>query len=289
MPRCPMARFRLHRLQLHKETGVGARALEFTILCAVRTGDVLGPSPMLWSHVDLERRYGRSQKPKTAPNTGCRWPTRQWPCSKRCGRCAIAPTSSSAATTRSCCGHLTAWARGERDHARLPRNPQDMGVRVHLLRPRCVESVPDPYHQRQAGAGLSPRRLSGKAGPPDDRVGSFLRRLRRAAWVVHSGLAARLNKLGLVRVIAGRGPDPSSTRKGASTMANPTYPKGFPAHLATNFRWMVSNGRSAAQVCEILTMVLRHREIKTVPPLPDGWRLLPVGGEQNRGGGRHHL
>ena len=62
-------------------------------------------------------------------------------------------------------------------------------------------------------------------------------------------------------------------------MANPTYPKGFPAHLATNFRWMVSNGRSAAQVCEILTMVLRHREIKTVPPLPDGWRLLPVGGE----------
>ena len=42
---------------------------------------------------------------------------------------------------------------------------------------------------------------------------------------------------------------------------------------------MVSNGRSAAQVCEILTMVLRHREIKTVPPLPDGWRLLPVGGE----------
>ena len=51
-------------VRLHKETGVGARALEFTILCAVRTGDVLGPSPMLWSHVDLERRLWTIPKTK---------------------------------------------------------------------------------------------------------------------------------------------------------------------------------------------------------------------------------
>ena len=66
-------------------------------------------------------------------------------------------------------------------------------------------------------------------------------------------------------------------------MTNPTYPnmKGFPGPglLATSLRWMVSNGRSAAQVCEILTIMLRNRDIETVPLLPDGWRLLPVGGE----------
>ena len=52
------------RGQLHKESGHGGRALEFTILCSVRTGDVLGPSPMLWSHVDLERRLWTIPKTK---------------------------------------------------------------------------------------------------------------------------------------------------------------------------------------------------------------------------------
>ena len=42
--------------QLRKEQGPGARALEFLILCAVRTGDVIGSSPMLWSHLDLDAR-----------------------------------------------------------------------------------------------------------------------------------------------------------------------------------------------------------------------------------------
>jgi integrase len=44
--------------ELRKQGGVAARALEFTILCAVRTGDVIGSNrddapPMRWSHVDL--------------------------------------------------------------------------------------------------------------------------------------------------------------------------------------------------------------------------------------------
>jgi len=107
---------------------------------------------------------------------------------------------------------------------------------------------------------------------------------------VHSGLDARLNKLGLVRVIAGRGPDPIINAKGASTMTKPTYPNMKPAHLATSFSVDGEQRQICYPVLRILTMVLRNRDIKTVPPLPDGWRLLPVGGEpQNRGGGRHRL
>jgi integrase len=45
--------------ELRAQNGVAARALEFTILCAVRTGDVIGSDrddapPMRWSHVDLD-------------------------------------------------------------------------------------------------------------------------------------------------------------------------------------------------------------------------------------------
>lgn len=47
--------------QLRQREGVAARCLEFTILCANRTGDVIGSKredrpPMKWQHVDLDAR-----------------------------------------------------------------------------------------------------------------------------------------------------------------------------------------------------------------------------------------
>jgi integrase len=56
--------------QLRQQQGVAARALEFTVLCAVRTADVIGANradapPMLWSHVDLRNRLWTIPKTKT--------------------------------------------------------------------------------------------------------------------------------------------------------------------------------------------------------------------------------
>jgi cytochrome P450 len=57
-------------LMLREQQGIAARALEFLILTAVRTGDIIGndrddASPMRWQHVDLKTQIWTIPKTKT--------------------------------------------------------------------------------------------------------------------------------------------------------------------------------------------------------------------------------
>ncbi len=57
-------------VSLREQGGMAARALEFTILTAVRTGDVIGQKrtdapPMMWQHVDLAARVWTIPRTKT--------------------------------------------------------------------------------------------------------------------------------------------------------------------------------------------------------------------------------
>jgi integrase len=69
-PALPYAGLPEFMTMLRRQAGVAARALEFTILCAVRTGDVVGGErddkpPMLWPHVDLNTRVWTIPSTKT--------------------------------------------------------------------------------------------------------------------------------------------------------------------------------------------------------------------------------
>src|SRR5262249_27863068 len=60
-PALPYAEIGGFMLDLASREGVAARALTLTILCAVRTGDIIGSNrddkpPMKWSHVDFGER-----------------------------------------------------------------------------------------------------------------------------------------------------------------------------------------------------------------------------------------
>jgi integrase len=65
----PYAEIAPFMVELRKEQGVAARALEFTIFTAVRTGDIIGQAsenapPMRWEHVDLDARLWTIPKTK---------------------------------------------------------------------------------------------------------------------------------------------------------------------------------------------------------------------------------
>ena len=64
-PSLPYRQLGAFMTELRACGGTAARALEFTILCGTRTGDVIGSNrdekpPMKWPHVDLDGRPGRS-------------------------------------------------------------------------------------------------------------------------------------------------------------------------------------------------------------------------------------
>jgi integrase len=69
-PALPYAELPAFMEALRKRSGTAARALELTILCAVRTGDVIGNNrddkpPMKWAHVNLEDRVWTIPSTKT--------------------------------------------------------------------------------------------------------------------------------------------------------------------------------------------------------------------------------
>ena len=69
-PALPYAEIGVFMADLRQREGVAARALEFAILCACRTGDIIGNErddkpPMKWPHVDLDARVWTILSTKT--------------------------------------------------------------------------------------------------------------------------------------------------------------------------------------------------------------------------------
>jgi integrase len=69
-PALPFAETGTFMSDLASREGIAARALSFTILCAVRTGDIIGSDreekpPMKWSHVDFSQRVWTIPSTKT--------------------------------------------------------------------------------------------------------------------------------------------------------------------------------------------------------------------------------
>jgi integrase len=70
-PALPYDQMNEFMADLTGRTGIATKALQFTILCAVRTGDVIGNDreekpPMKWSHVDLKQRVWTIPSTKTS-------------------------------------------------------------------------------------------------------------------------------------------------------------------------------------------------------------------------------
>jgi integrase len=69
-PALPYSRMPEFMADLHTREGIAARALEFLILCAVRTGDIIGQEredkpPMLWKHVNVAEHVWTIPSTKT--------------------------------------------------------------------------------------------------------------------------------------------------------------------------------------------------------------------------------
>ena len=106
MPSMPYADVPAFLAELRQRTDTAARALDFTILTAVRTGDIRGQEredapPMRWEHVDLDAGSGPSRKARTAKSTACRCPRSQSHCSTVCRARATSCFPGTGRTSRS--------------------------------------------------------------------------------------------------------------------------------------------------------------------------------------------
>ena len=79
MPPCPMPRCRASWLRLREQEGIAARALEFTILTAARTGEMIGArmgrdrhcSTRLWTVPAERMKAGKEHRvPLSASSAG---------------------------------------------------------------------------------------------------------------------------------------------------------------------------------------------------------------------------
>ena len=194
MPSMPYADVPAFLAELRQRTDTAARALDFTILTAVRTGDIRGQEreyapPMRWEHVDLDAALWTIPKGKNGKEH----------------RVPLSPSAVSLLKGLPRTGrHRVSWApagqadqqrrnaaRARRDgpqcdDARYARELQDVGKRANPCRARSRGSVPRAYDQRRIGSRLPPRRFSRQATPVDGRMG---RLLRHAGNGRHTGAA----------------------------------------------------------------------------------------------------
>lgn len=145
--------------RLHRQPGMGARALEFVILTAARSGEVRGAT---WAEIDLEAALWTVQAQRMKAGREHRVPL--------CGAAlallrSLGPGEADKVGVSGAQGCLVghepdgrdAAHEGQRHGPRVPQHVQVLGVRTDQLPGRGCGDGAGPRRLRQGGSSLTPR------------------------------------------------------------------------------------------------------------------------------------
>ena len=196
----PYAELAAFLASLREQEGIAARALEFLILTAARTGEVIGAR---WNEIDLldkvwtvpaARMKAHREHRVPLSRAGARHPRGNAGGSPRRRRrrfCVPRPQGGDAAFQHGVFDAVAPHGPRRSDGARLPRHVQDLGERAHVVSKRNCRGELGARDRRQGRASLPARRPVREAAPAHAAMGDVLHHRARARTAKQRDAAAR--------------------------------------------------------------------------------------------------